>query len=253
MNDETAGPGLLYGRNPVREALEARQSLNKILIADTASRHDIADILTLARAQGVVYQFVDRRQLDQLVQGVHQGVVAMAAERGYADLSALLEVAVRRGEPPLLVLLDEIQDPHNLGSIIRSADALQAHGVVIPRRHAAGLTPAVAKASAGTVAHLPVARVGNLNQAMEELKKAGLWLIGLETDAKTGFDKVDYTGPIGLVIGSEGKGLRSLVRQHCDTVVRLPIGGHAGSLNASVAAAILLYEVYRQRMRLQKD
>jgi 23S rRNA (guanosine2251-2'-O)-methyltransferase len=244
---------IIYGRNPVREALEAGQSLNKILIANGTSKRDVAEIIELARTQGVVYQFMDRRHLDHLTPGVHQGVVAVAAEQAYVELPALLETARQRAEPPFLVLLDEIQDPHNLGSIIRSADACGAHGIVIPRRHAAGLTPAVAKASAGTTAYMRVARVANLNQAMEELKAAGLWLMGLEADGDAAFDTVDYTGPIGAVIGNEGQGLRPLVRRHCDTVVRLPIGGHAGSLNASVAAAILLYEVYRQRRSLQKS
>lgn len=242
---------LIYGRNPVQAALEAGQSLNRILIANTASRNDIAKLIDLAREQGVVYQFVDRRQLDNLTSGAHQGVIAIAADQTYAELSELLQAANQKAEVPLLVLLDEIQDPHNLGSIIRSADAFGAHGLVIPRRHAAGLSPVVSKASAGMTAFVPVARVGNLNQAMEELKTSGLWLIGLEADGKSLFDKVDYTGPVGLVVGSEGSGLRPLVKRHCDTVVRLPIGGHAGSLNASVAAAILLYEVYRQRLQSQ--
>lgn len=243
---------LLFGRNPVIEALRAHRSLNKILIAKGAYGREIAEIIDLARAQGIVYQFTDRRQIDALVHGTHQGVVALGAERAYAGVDDLLSSARRRAEPPFLVLLDEIQDPHNLGSILRSADAMGAHGVVIPRRHAAGLTSAVAKTSAGAIEHVPVARVPNLSQAIQELKTAGLWMIGLEMDGPERFDAVEYTGPTAVVIGSEATGLRPLVRRGCDTVVRIPISGHTGSLNAAVAAGLLLYEVFRQRQAGQK-
>ena len=238
---------IIYGRNSVREALRAGRSLNKILIADGTSRRDIEDIIELARAQGVVYQFADRRNLDQMVREKHQGIIAVGAAHQYVELSDILTVAQESVYPPFLAVLDGIQDPHNLGSIIRTADAVGVHGLIIPRRQAVGLTAVVTKASAGTTAHMPVARVANLNQAMDTLKDAGLWLIGLEADGEAAFDSVDYTGPVAMVIGSEGKGLRPLVRRHCDAVVKLTIGGHAGSLNASVAAAIVLYEVFRQR------
>ncbi|MDP6051031.1 MAG: 23S rRNA (guanosine(2251)-2'-O)-methyltransferase RlmB [Candidatus Latescibacteria bacterium] len=238
---------IIYGRNSVREALLAGRSLNKILIADGTSRRDIEDIIELARAQGVVYQFADRRNLDQMVREKHQGIVAVGAAHQYVELSDILTVAQESLYPPFLAVLDGIQDPHNLGSIIRTADAVGVHGLIIPRRQAVGLTAVVTKASAGTTAHMQVARVANLNQAMDTLKDAGLWLIGLEADGEAAFDSVDYTGPVAMVIGSEGKGLRPLVRRHCDEVVKLAIGGHAGSLNASVAAAIVLYEVFRQR------
>ncbi len=238
---------IIYGRNSVREALLAGRSLNKILIADGTSRRDIEDIIELARAQGVVYQFADRRNLDQMVREKHQGIVAVGAAHQYVELSDILTVAQESVYPPFLAVLDGIQDPHNLGSIIRTADAVGVHGLIIPRRQAVGLTAVVTKASAGTTAHMQVARVANLNQAMDTLKDAGLWLIGLEADGEAAFDSVDYTGPVAMVIGSEGKGLRPLVRRHCDEVVKLAIGGHAGSLNASVAAASVLYEVFRQR------
>ena len=238
---------IIYGRNSVREALLAGRSLNKILIADGTSRRDIEDIIELARAQGVVYQFADRRNLDQMVREKLQGIVAVGAAHQYVELSDILTVAQESAYPPFLAVLDGIQDPHNLGSIIRTADAVGVHGLIIPRRQAVGLTAVVTKASAGTTAHMQVARVANLNQAMDTLKDAGLWLIGLEADGEAAFDSVDYTGPVAMVIGSEGKGLRPLVRRHCDEVVKLAIGGHAGSLNASVAAAIVLYEVFRQR------
>ena len=238
---------IIYGRNSVREALLAGRSLNKILIADGTSRRDIEDIIELARAQGVVYQFADRRNLDQMVGEKHQGIVAVSAAHQYVELSDILTITQESVSPPFLAVLDGIQDPHNLGSIIRTADAVGVHGLIIPRRQAVGLTAVVTKASAGTTAHMQVARVANLNQAMDTLKDAGLWLIGLEADGEATFDSVDYTGPVAMVIGSEGKGLRPLVRRHCDEVVKLAIGGHAGSLNASVAAAIVLYEVFRQR------
>ncbi|HCQ02823.1 MAG TPA: 23S rRNA (guanosine(2251)-2'-O)-methyltransferase RlmB [Candidatus Latescibacteria bacterium] len=238
---------IIYGRNSVREALLAGRSLNKILIADGTSRRDIEDIIELARAQGVVYQFADRRNLDQMVREKHQGIIAVGAAHQYVELSDILTIAQESVSPPFLAVLDGIQDPHNLGSIIRTADAVGVHGLIIPRRQAVGLTAVVTKASAGTTAHMPVARVANLNQAMDTLKDAGLWLIGLEADGEATFDSVDYTGPVAMVIGSEGKGLRPLVRRHCDAVVKLTIGGHTGSLNASVAAAIVLYEVFRQR------
>lgn len=240
---------ILFGRNPVIEALRAHRSLNKILIAKGSYGQEITDIIDLARAQGVVYQFTDRRQLDALVQGTHQGVVAIGAERGYAEVDDLIAAAQRRSEAPFLVILDEVQDPHNFGSIIRSAEAMGVHGAIIPRRHAVGLTSVVAKASAGAIEYVPVARVPNVSQTLQELKTHGLWVIGLEADGPDLFERVDYTRPVALVIGSEGKGLRPLVRRGCDTVVRVPIGGHTGSLNAAVAAALVMYEVFRQRQK----
>ena len=238
----------IYGRNPVREALRLGRSLNQILIADGVSRQDIAEILDLARERGVVFQFTDRRQLDRLTDGRHQGVIAMVAGQQYAELADILASTRRSGSPPFLVLLDGIQDPHNLGAIIRTADAVRADGVVIPRRNAAGLTAASVKASAGTSARVPVARVANLNNTMQTLREEGVWHMGLAADGPTLFDKVDYTVPVALVIGGEGQGLRPLVRRNCDEVVRLPVAGHADSLNASVAAALVLYEVFRQRL-----
>ncbi len=238
----------IYGRNPVREALRLGRSLNRILIADSVSRQDIADILDLARERGVVFQFTDRRKLDRLTDGRHQGIVAMVAGQQYAELADILASSRRAGSSPFLVMLDGIQDPHNLGAIIRTADAVRVDGVVIPRRNAAGLTAASVKASAGTSVHVPVARVANLNNAMKTLREEGVWLMGLAADGPSLFDKVDYTVPVALVIGGEGQGLRPLVRRNCDEVVRLPVAGHADSLNASVAAALVLYEVFRQRL-----
>ena len=244
---------IIYGRNPVRAALQAGRSLNRILIADGVSRRDVADILDLARERGVVFQFTDRRKLDRLTDGRHQGIVATVAGAQYAELSDILPSVLDSDAPPFLVLLDGIQDPHNLGAIIRTAHAVRADGVVIPRRNAAGLTAAAAKASAGTSAHVPVARVANMNNAMQTLREEGVWLMGLAADGPALFNRVDYTVPVGLVIGGEGKGLRPLVRRSCDEVVRLPVAGHVDSLNASVAAALVLYEVFRQRMEPEDE
>jgi len=244
---------IIYGRNPVRESLRMGQSLNKILISDGVSRQDVADILALARERGVVFQFTDRRKLDRLTDGRHQGVIAMVAGQQYTEMADILKLT-RTSEPQSFwVLLDGIQDPYNLGAIIRTADAVHVDGIVLPRRNAAGLTAASVKASAGTSAHVPVARVANLNNAMQTLREDGVWLIGLAADGPSLFDKVDYTVPLALVIGGEDKGLRPLVRKNCDEVVRLPIAGHADSLNASVAAALVLYEVFRQRRCEEKD
>ena len=244
---------LLFGRNPVIAALRADRSINKILIAKGTSGQEIDTITGLARKNGVVYQFVDRRQLDTLVRGSHQGVAAYGSERAYVEVADLLSAAETRGEPPFLMVLDGIQDPHNLGSIIRSADATGAHGIVIPRRNAAGITSVVVKASAGAVDYMPVARIPNVKQALEGLKSQGVWCIGLEADGEKSFTQMDYAGPVAIIVGSEGKGIRPLVRRTCDSVVRLPIGGHTGTLNASVAAAIVMYEVFHQRRTAQKS
>ncbi|MCY3714449.1 MAG: 23S rRNA (guanosine(2251)-2'-O)-methyltransferase RlmB [Gemmatimonadetes bacterium] len=247
MSEVTEVTEVIYGRNPVRAALQAGRSLNRIYIADGVARQDVADILDLARKRGVVFQFTERRRLDRLTDGRHQGVVATVAGHQYAEMADILASAGRSESPPFLVLLDGIQDPHNLGAIIRTADAVRADGVVIPRRNAAGLTAAAVKASAGASVHVPVARVANMNHAMQALREAGVWLVGLAADGPSLFSKMDYTVPVALVIGGEGKGLRPLVRRNCDEVVRLPVAGHVDSLNASVAAALVLYEVFRQR------
>ena len=226
---------LIYGRNPVRESLRMGQSLNKILISDGVSRQDVADILALAKERGVVFQFTDRRKLDRLTDGRHQGVIAMVAGQQYTEMADILKLT-RTSEPQSFwVLLDGIQDPYNLGAIIRTADAVHVDGIVLPRRNAAGLTAA------------------SVNNAMQTLREDGVWLICLAADGPSLFDKVDYTVPLALVIGGEDKGLRPLVRKNCDEVVRLPIAGHADSLNASVAAALVLYEVFRQRLCEEKD
>mgnify|MGYP001198247797 FL=1 len=238
----------LAGRHTVLEALRAGRPVHKIWIAEGASKQPLAAILQLAKEAGVPVQSVDRRRLDQAVPGIqHQGVAAQAAALEYADLEDVLAAAERKGDPPLLLLLDEIEDPHNLGSMLRTADAAGVHGVVIPRRRSAGLTAAVAKVSAGAAAYVPVARTANLAQTIDRLKESGIWVAGADASAeKEAFD-ADLTGPLALVIGNENRGLGRLVREKCDFLVRLPMLGRIQSLNASVAAGVLLYEIVRQR------
>ena len=242
---------ILYGRQPVRETLRAgRRQVFKLLQAQGVKPTGVVrQILTLAGQAHVPIQAVDRRELDKLGGEVnHQGLAAEVSGYPYMDLAALLDLSQQAGEPPFLLLLDHIQDPQNLGSLLRSADAAGAHGVVLPGRRAAGVTPAAVRASAGAAEHVPVALVANLVQAMERLKTEGIWLAGLEAlpDAQL-YTQIDLSGPLGLVVGSEGQGLARLVRERCDYLVRLPMRGQVESLNAAVAGGIALYEVRRQR------
>ncbi len=236
------------GKHPVLEALRAGRSINKIFVSAQAQRSLVQPILEEAKARGIVVQQVDKSKLDRLVPDMqHQGVVAQAAAVAYADVDELLARAAERGEAPLIVLLDEIEDPHNLGSILRTADCTGAHGVIVPKRRSAGLTAVVAKTSAGAVEYVPVARVANLVQTMEKLKEAGLWIAGADVGAQEGFYDTNLTGPLAVVIGNEGQGLSRLVKERCDFILSLPMVGRINSLNASVAAGVILYEVVRQR------
>ncbi|WP_373231632.1 23S rRNA (guanosine(2251)-2'-O)-methyltransferase RlmB [Cohnella sp.] len=243
----------LAGKHPVLEAMKAGRSLNKIFLSNQAQRHLVQPIMEEAKARGIVVQQVDKRKLDQLVPDLqHQGVVAQAAAVAYAEVDDLLALAAERGEPPLIVLLDEVEDPHNLGSVLRTADCTGVHGVIVPKRRSAGLTAVVAKTSAGAVEYVRVARVANLVQTMEKLKAAGLWIAGADAGAKDGFYETNLTGPLAIVIGNEGQGLSRLVRERCDFILSLPMVGKINSLNASVAAGVILYEVVRQRQQVQK-
>jgi 23S rRNA (guanosine2251-2'-O)-methyltransferase len=239
----------LTGIHAVREALEAGSALDRILIAKGRQDSRIEEIVQLARGRGVAVRFEDRGQLDRLANTRdHQGVVALAAARAAATLEDILERANQsKGQIGLIVLLDGVEDPHNLGAIIRTALAAGAHGVVIPERRAAGLTDTVARASAGALAHLPVAKVTNLARAMEDLKEAGYWLVGLDEGGEKSYSEVDYTTPTGIIMGGEGGGLHELTRKRCDFVVSLPTNGPVKSLNVSVAAGVVLFEVVRQR------
>src|SRR6266849_3859254 len=239
----------LTGIHAVKEALEARRPIDRIAIAKGRQDTRVEEIVQLARKQGVPVRFEDRGQIDRLANSKdHQGVVALAAARAAATLEDILAHAnTAHGQLGLIVLLDGVEDPHNLGAVIRTTLAAGAHGVVIPERRAAGLTDTVARASAGALAHLPVAKVTNLVRTMEELKEAGYWLVGLDEDAPKSHTQADYTSSVGIVLGGEGKGLHELTRKRCDFVVSLPTVGPVKSLNVSVAAGVVLFEALRQR------
>jgi 23S rRNA (guanosine2251-2'-O)-methyltransferase len=239
----------ITGIHAVREALEAGNSFDRIVIAKGRQDSRIEEIVQLARGRGIAVRFEDRGQLDRLANTRdHQGVVAIVAASPASTLEDILARANQsKGQQGLVVLLDGVEDPHNLGAIIRTALAAGAHGVVIPERRAAGLTDTVARASAGALAHLPIAKVTNLVRAMEELKEAGYWLVGLDETAGKPYTEVDYTSPTGIVMGSEGTGLHDLTRKRCDFVVSLPTTGPVKSLNVSVATGVVLFEALRQR------
>ena len=245
----------LTGIHAVREALQAGRALERILIARGRHGERLEELVQLARARGVPVRFEDRSQVDRLAgTREHQGVVALAAARQPLGLEDLLGKGTRP-EPPnrLFVLLDGVEDPQNLGAIIRTALAAGADGVVIPERRAAGLTESVARASAGALAHLPVARVNNLARAMEELKEAGYWLVGLEERAEKSYTEADFTGRVAIVLGREGKGLHELTRKLCDFLISIPTTGPVRSLNVSVAAGVVLFEAVRQRSKQKSE
>ena len=239
----------IAGKHAVLEALRSGRTVNKIWLAQGSAPHQLQAVVEEAKKLGVMYQFVDRRKLDQMVDKDvrHQGVVAQAAPYEYADLEDLFQVAAERNEAPFFVVLDEIEDPHNLGSVIRTVECAGAHGVIIPKRRSAQVTAVVARTSAGAAAFVPVARVSNLAQAIDALKLRGVWIAGADAAAEQTAYEADLTGPLAIVIGSEGKGLSRLIREKCDYLVKLPLLGRIRSLNASVAAGILLYEAVRQR------
>jgi 23S rRNA (guanosine2251-2'-O)-methyltransferase len=241
----------LTGIHAVREALEAGRAFDRIVIAKGRQDTRVEEIVQLARARNISLRFEDRSQLDRLADSKdHQGIVGLVASRAAGTLDEILAAAnagVGRGEKGLIVLLDGVEDPHNLGAVIRTSLAAGAHGVVIPERRAAGLTDTVARASAGALAHLPVAKVTNLVRTMEELKDAGYWLVGLDERGDKNYTEVDYRSPTGIVLGGEGKGLHELTRKRCDFVVSLPTTGPVKSLNVSVAAGVVLFEALRQR------
>ena len=237
--EEEMQSNLLVGRNPIREALKAGRDMEKLLVAKGELIGSAREIVALAREQKVIVQEVDRAHLDAMAPG-HQGLIAVVSAYAYKTVDDMLALAKERGEEPFLVILDGVTDPHNLGAIIRSAECAGAHGVIIPERRAVGLTPAAVKASAGAVEYLPVAREVNLTRTIERLKKEGIWIYGTAMNGED-YRKVDYSGAKALVIGSEGEGMSRLVSESCDKVVTLPMKGKIESLNASVAAGILLY------------
>lgn len=241
--------GVIEGRNAVIEALRAGTAIDKIYLAKGDTDSALGHIANTARVNGVVVVNADRRKLDEMSRThAHQGVIAVAAVREYASIEDIFQRAEEQGEAPLIVLCDELSDPHNLGAVIRTAECAGAHGVVIPKRRSAGLTAIVAKTSAGAVSHIPVARVPNLTALMKELQKRGVWIFGAEMNGTTSLYEADLKGPAAIVIGSEGSGMSRLVAETCDFTVSIPMKGKINSLNASAAAAILLYEAVRQRL-----
>lgn len=240
---------MVAGRNAVMEALNGSRSVNKLMIANGSTEGSIKEIIAVAKEKGVNIQYWDRSKLDSIARGIrHQGVLAQVAPVQYAELEDILQVAKDRNEPPFIVLLDELEDPHNLGAILRTADAAGVHGVLIPKHRSCPLSATVAKTSAGAVEHVPVARVGNLVQTIKKLKQEGLWVAAADMDGKDYYD-TDLTGPLLLIIGSEGQGVGRLVKEQCDFVVRIPMVGKINSLNASVAGSILMYEAMKQRRK----
>lgn len=246
--DQALDEGMLEGRNAVMEALRSGRTIDKVYLAAGETDSGLARLAAMAREAGAVVSPVDRRKLDRMsVTGAHQGIIAQAAAHAYVSMEEMLELAARRGEPALLVVCDELSDPHNLGAILRSAECAGAHGVVIPKRRGVGLTATVAKASAGAVEYMPVARVPNLAAALRELKSRGVWVYGTAAGGAVPLYQADLKGPTALVIGSEGGGMSRIVAETCDLLVSIPMNGRISSLNASAAAAILLYEAVRQR------
>ena len=241
----------IMGKNPIIEALKAERDIHKILIAEGSLRGQMLQITQMAKEAHVLVQFVPKKKLDGMIEGNHQGVIAQVAAYQYAEMDDLFALAAKKNEDPFFLLLDEIEDPHNLGSIMRTADAAGAHGIIIPKRRAVGLTATVAKLSTGAIEHIPVVRVTNMSRTIDELKEKGVWIAGTDAKGKEDYRQFDGSLPLGLVIGSEGKGMGRLIRDKCDFLVQLPMAGHVTSLNASVAAALLMYEVYRKRHPLE--
>jgi len=239
----------IEGRNAVTEAFRSGKPIDRLFVLDGCQDGPIKTILREAKKQNTLVQFVSKERLDHMSEtGKHQGVVAYAAAYEYAEVSDILEAARAKNEPPFIFLLDEIEDPHNLGAIIRTANLAGAHGVIIPKRRAAGLTAVVARTSAGALNYTPVAKVNNLSNTIEELKKEGMWFVCADMGGQTMYD-LNLTGSIGLVIGNEGQGVSRLVREKCDMIASIPMKGDIDSLNASVAAGVLAYEIVRQRLK----
>lgn len=239
---------IIEGRNPVIEAIKNDREIDKIMIANGAKEGSIKKITAMAKEKNIIIQYVDRNKLDEIsTSHSHQGVIANVSEYRYFELDDLIQNAKDKGEDPFFIILDEITDPHNLGSIIRTADAVGAHGVIIPKRRSVHITPTVVKASAGAVEYVPVCKVTNIVNTIKTLKEHGLWIAAADMDGQTFYEQ-NLTGPIGLVIGSEGFGISRLVKKNCDYIVKMPMVGNVTSLNASVAGSILLYEIFKQRI-----
>ena len=248
MSEENLQELKIEGRNAVLEAFRSGKPMDKVFLLDGCMDGPLKTIAREAKKHDTIINYVKKERLEQLSEtGKHQGVIAMAAAYEYAKVEDILAKAQEKGEPPFILLLDGIEDPHNLGAIIRTANLAGAHGVIIPKRRAVGLTATVAKTSAGALNYTPVAKVTNLTQTMKELKEKGMWFVGADMGGETMY-QLELTGPIGVVIGSEGDGMSKLVKENCDFIASIPMKGDIDSLNASVAAGILAYEIVRQRM-----
>lgn len=239
---------LVYGRNAVLELLKSAKDINKIFIERGQKHGSIHEIIAKAKESRIVTVEVEKSKLDLMTKENHQGVIAIVPPFDYCEIEDILETAKQRQETPFVLLLDGIEDPHNLGAIIRTAETAGVHGIIIPKRRSASVNSTVSKVSAGAITHMKVARVSNLNEAIRKLKEHGLWIIGTEGDAKTNYYEQDLTGPVGLIIGSEGFGMSKLLKENTDILVKIPMKGQITSLNASVAAGIVMYEVVKQNL-----
>jgi 23S rRNA (guanosine2251-2'-O)-methyltransferase len=246
-DDKKQKDDLVFGRNPVSEAIRSSRAVDRILVAKGARTGAIVGILAKAKKKNIPIKDVDSKKLDYMTGGAnHQGIAAYCAVKEYSSVDDIFDLADNRGEKPFIIILDEIEDPHNLGAILRTAECTGAHGVIIPKRRSAALSYAVGKASAGAVEYVPVARVTNISNTIEDLKKRGLWVYGADMNG-TNYRDCDFSGAVALVIGNEGKGIGRLVREKCDEIVSLPMKGKINSLNASVAAGVLMYEIASKR------
>ncbi len=248
MQDE-----MIIGKNPVLEALQSGRPINKIMISDQLNRNTVVELQQAAKKANTIIQKVPKKRIDQLSAGRHQGIIAYVTAYDYATVEKIVETAQSKEELPFIIILDEIEDPHNLGAILRTADATGVHGVIIPKRRAVGLTETVAKTSAGAIEHIPVARVTNIAKTIDELKEKNIWVVGTDEEGSKDYRTLDGDTAIALVIGNEGKGISRLVKEKCDWTIHLPMKGSIPSLNASVAAGILMYEIYRERNHLGEN
>jgi 23S rRNA (guanosine2251-2'-O)-methyltransferase len=241
---------IIEGRNAVIEALKSDRTIEQILISNGEGHGSINVVYALAKEKGIVIKEVDRRKLDQLsVTGAHQGVIAFVTPYNYCEIEDILCYAKEKGEEPFIIILDEIEDPHNFGSIVRTAEVCGAHGIIIPKRRNVGVTPIVYKTSAGAVEYMKISKVTNINATIDTLKKKGIWIYGAHMDGKSYCFQNNFTGPVALVIGSEGKGISKLTKEKCDVLVKIPMKGNITSLNASVAAGIIMYEILKQKIQ----
>lgn len=244
----------IIGRNPVLEVLKTEKEIEKIYIAKGELKGSIKKIINIAKDKNIVLQYVDKKKLNQIAQGVnHQGVAALVTPYDYSSIDDILNKARETNKPPFIVILDGIEDPHNLGAIVRTAECAGVHGIIIPKRRAASVTETVYKSSAGAVEHMLIAKVSNISTTIDRLKKEGLWIYGADAAGENYYFDTDLKGPVALVIGSEGKGLSKLVKEKCDFLIKIPMFGKVSSLNASNAASILIYEVVRQGYGKEKE